>query len=207
MLCLQVLSTGVGIPITLCLVYCIVGRKAGINIDMIGAPGHFVCQAWDDPDDGTDAYFVDVFGGGSLLTLDELLQSPMYRHLQQAHSFQVAEEHLRPITLRTVFTRILNNLVCIYREKANLQMLIPLIAMQLLVTDHESTLDQHKQLRVLEVILYREMLDYDGAKALYGMDYVRVQILSRMKMSFCCQLHVLMLCSLLRRSNDVVVVA
>ena len=65
----EVLDRRTGIPISLCLVYIEVARRAGIRAEGVNFPGHFLVRALqdlhtDDPDDGL---IVDPFHGGAIL--------------------------------------------------------------------------------------------------------------------------------------------
>ncbi len=64
----QVLDRGLGIPITLGVVYMEVARRAGVRVDGINFPGHFLlsCPA-EAPGDGGST-ILDPFDGGAILT-------------------------------------------------------------------------------------------------------------------------------------------
>ncbi|MGH8896915.1 MAG: transglutaminase family protein [Egibacteraceae bacterium] len=59
----EVLARQLGIPITLSVVCMEVGRRAGVTLEGIGMPGHFLARPV-----GTDRY-LDAFAGGELLDL------------------------------------------------------------------------------------------------------------------------------------------
>ena len=60
-----VLATRKGIPISLAIVHAAVGRRAGLPIEFVGMPMHFMNKlgAADTPDER----FIDVFAGGKML--------------------------------------------------------------------------------------------------------------------------------------------
>lgn len=60
----EVLERRLGIPITLCLVYIEVGRRAGLPLRGIGFPGHFLagCDM-----EGDDRLVIDAYNGGTIL--------------------------------------------------------------------------------------------------------------------------------------------
>jgi regulator of sirC expression with transglutaminase-like and TPR domain len=60
----HVLTRRTGIPITLAVVCMEVGRRAGVPIEGVGMPGHFLVRPV-----GTDM-LLDVFAGGAVLSLD-----------------------------------------------------------------------------------------------------------------------------------------
>jgi regulator of sirC expression with transglutaminase-like and TPR domain len=62
-----VLSTRLGIPISLALVYRAVGERAGLRVEGLGAPGHFFVRV---AVEGGPA-IVDPFAGGRVLTAAE----------------------------------------------------------------------------------------------------------------------------------------
>src|ERR687889_603691 len=55
----QVLGRRLGIPITLSIVYMEVGRRAGLRVEGVGLPGHFVVRAFEDEED--EGVLVDPF--------------------------------------------------------------------------------------------------------------------------------------------------
>jgi regulator of sirC expression with transglutaminase-like and TPR domain len=109
----RVLERRTGIPITLSILYMAVGRKAGLQVDGIGLPGHFIVRASER--DASRSVLVDPFHGTALGPED------CQDRLDQVYGGQVAltDEHLRPVTAREILTRLLANLKAIY-ARANL---------------------------------------------------------------------------------------
>ncbi len=65
----QVLDRGLGIPITLSVVYIETARRAGLRAEGINFPGHFLVRVWDGATGSTDeGLVVDPFDGGAVLT-------------------------------------------------------------------------------------------------------------------------------------------
>ena len=66
----DVLSRRTGIPITLALVFIDVARRAGLAVEGVNFPGHFLVRCLPDGDDRADAIplLVDPFHAGALLT-------------------------------------------------------------------------------------------------------------------------------------------
>ena len=62
----RVLETGLGIPISLCLLYTSVARRLGILASPINSPGHFLLR-WEARGEGAAAY-IDAFERGRRLT-------------------------------------------------------------------------------------------------------------------------------------------
>ncbi len=105
----HVIDRRLGIPITLSVVCLEVGRRAGVSLEGISMPGHFLVRPM-----ATDHY-LDAFNGGALLDLagcEALFRSsnlagpdvPFGRHL------------LTAAPRRAIFARILQNLRSVYRE-------------------------------------------------------------------------------------------
>ena len=104
----RVLDCRVGIPITLAIIYIEVGRKAGLQVDGIGLPGHFIVRARES--EALDALLVDPFHGRTLALED------CQDRLDEIYSGQVAltDEHLRAALTREILVRLLTNLKAIY---------------------------------------------------------------------------------------------
>ncbi len=90
-----VLAERRGIPIALSVIYMEVGRRLGVAVDGIGAPGHFLVRLEEDG----DTYYLDPFRGG--LIRDEV-------------EGEVDARFLAPAPKRAIAIRMLNNLRQIY---------------------------------------------------------------------------------------------
>lgn len=95
----EVIETRLGNPITLSLVYLLVGRRAGLPVDGVGLPGHFVVRHRAD--------FFDPFHSGRRLGLKEC------RALLAQRGETLAAEHLEPTSPRAMLSRMLTNLYCL----------------------------------------------------------------------------------------------
>lgn len=109
----EVLERRTGIPLTLSIVYMLVGRRAGFQVEGIGLPGHFIVRLKDASDLGSDmneAIFVDPFHGRTLTKAgcQDLLDTVYGGHIA------LAEEHLRAATNTEILVRLLTNLKGIY---------------------------------------------------------------------------------------------
>jgi regulator of sirC expression with transglutaminase-like and TPR domain len=103
----QVLERRTGIPISLSAVAIAVGARAGMSIEGIGLPGHFIVRAeWD----GQEVLF-DPFHGGRALTPTDCEQL-----VEQVtgNPFIANPEALRPLPLGLIVLRMLTNLKAIY---------------------------------------------------------------------------------------------
>ncbi len=106
-----VLEHRTGIPLTLSVVYMEVGRRAGLQMEGIGLPGHFIVRARSsNPEEPFGNILVDPFHG-KIIDEDECQQ-----RLDVIYDGQVAltPEHLRPATTREILVRLLRNLKAIY---------------------------------------------------------------------------------------------
>ncbi len=103
----RVIETGVGIPISLSIVYSAVAEEAGIQLSGVAAPMHFLTRY--DGSGGT--FFVDAFNQGRVLHYDRCV-----RWLQELTEL-IADEiepMLEPARPRDIVIRMLNNLKALY---------------------------------------------------------------------------------------------
>ena len=106
----EVLDRGLGIPITLALVYMEVGRRAGVPLVGVGFPGHFLLRHTVHPQ-----LLLDPFDGGRLLTTDDCRQ--MLEKLSGG-TLPFEPRLLRPSSPRQILVRMLNNLRGIYLHRS-----------------------------------------------------------------------------------------
>jgi regulator of sirC expression with transglutaminase-like and TPR domain len=106
----EVIDRGRGIPITLSIIYMEIGRRAGLDIEGVGMPGHFIVRVREPDVDSEDSMLVDPFHGRTL-NLDDC-----QARLDEAYNGQVAlaPEHLRAARKREILVRLLTNLKAIY---------------------------------------------------------------------------------------------
>lgn len=109
----EVLARGLGIPITLALVYIEVGRRAGVPLDGVGFPGHFLLRHSHHPQ-----LLFDPFDGGRVLTHDDCRK--MLEKVSGG-SLSFDQRLLRPATQRQILIRMLNNLRGVYLHRGELQ--------------------------------------------------------------------------------------
>jgi regulator of sirC expression with transglutaminase-like and TPR domain len=98
----EVITRRTGIPLTLAIVIAAVGRRAGIEVEGIGFPGHFLSRVG-----GPDGVLVDPFFGGRVLD-DASLKRLCARML--GSSARLLPSHLEPVGLRPLVVRMLLNL-------------------------------------------------------------------------------------------------
>ncbi|HEY6422857.1 MAG TPA: transglutaminase-like domain-containing protein [Pseudonocardiaceae bacterium] len=104
----QVLSRRLGIPITLSIVCIEVGRRAGVSLEGVSMPGHFLVRPL------ATNHYLDAFNGGALL--DVAGCEALFRESNEAGPGARFGEHLLTTApRRAIFARILENLRMIYR--------------------------------------------------------------------------------------------
>ncbi len=107
----QVLDRRTGIPITLSVVYMETARRAGLQIDGVNFPGHFLVRCPDLESRRGRSLIIDPFHGGALLSEHDcrlLLQ----RHVGTEVAF--SRSLLAPTTRLEIVARMLLNLKRIY---------------------------------------------------------------------------------------------
>ncbi|MBV9162149.1 MAG: transglutaminase family protein [Pseudonocardiales bacterium] len=105
----RVLDRRLGIPITLSVVCLEVGRRAGVALEGVSMPGHFLVRPL-----ATDHY-LDAFNGGALLDLAGC--EVLFRTANQVGPDVPFERHfLTTAPRRAIFARILQNLRTVYRD-------------------------------------------------------------------------------------------
>ncbi|HEX5475308.1 MAG TPA: transglutaminase-like domain-containing protein [Vicinamibacterales bacterium] len=105
----EVLDRRTGIPISLAVVYLELARRAGLHVEGINFPGHFLVRAIDDP--GERDLIVDPFHSGALLS-----ETDCRRLLQQHFGDEAAYDRglLARATRQEIVTRMLVNLKRLY---------------------------------------------------------------------------------------------
>ena len=98
----EVLTRRGGIPISLAVLLAAVGRRAGLQVDGIGFPGHFLARVG-----GDGGVYVDPFFGGRVL--DEADLGRLARRML-GRAGRLAPAHLAPVGLRALVVRMLLNL-------------------------------------------------------------------------------------------------
>lgn len=101
----QVLERRVGIPISLSVLYLLIGKRLNVPVVGIGLPGHFVVGLQSEP------LFIDCFNQGALLT-----QKDCAKFLQK-HSVEFEARYLEPTPNHHIVGRMLRNLIAIYQSR------------------------------------------------------------------------------------------
>jgi regulator of sirC expression with transglutaminase-like and TPR domain len=110
----EVLDRGLGIPITLAVVCMEVGRRAGLLLQGVGFPGHFLLRLAHHPQ-----VLIDPFERGRLLTVRDC-EEMLERMSRRGERAELDPRLLRPSGPRQILQRILNNLRGIYLQRGDL---------------------------------------------------------------------------------------
>ena len=105
----QVIDRRLGIPISLAAVWIAVGRRAGVTVDGVGFPGHFLARVG-----GPEGVYVDAFAGGRVLAKADL--AALARQFLGT-SGSVRPDHLAPVPTRAIIVRMLLNLKLIHEQR------------------------------------------------------------------------------------------
>jgi regulator of sirC expression with transglutaminase-like and TPR domain len=103
----DVVDRGLGIPITLSILYMEVGRRVGMPLQGVGMPGHFIMKYAEPEED----IYIDPFNRGRMLSrqaCEELIQQ-LYGEPVPFH-----ETFLAPVSKKQILARMLMNLKAIY---------------------------------------------------------------------------------------------
>jgi len=132
----HVLERRTGLPITLSIVYLEVGRKAGLLVEGVGLPGHFIVRASEQ--EQLETTLVDPFYGKTLTAED------CQERLDEIYGGQVTldSSHLRAVTTREILLRLLMNLKSIYINAHLYRQALAVIERILLLTP--SAIGEHR---------------------------------------------------------------
>ena len=123
----DVLDRGLGIPITLSIVYMEVARRVGFHLSGIGLPGHFLLKHYSAEGQET---LIDCFNHGDVLSRQDC-QS----RLDEIYSgdIRLRPEFLHPISRRQILNRMLNNLKTVYLSTRNFRKALPIADLILVI--------------------------------------------------------------------------
>jgi regulator of sirC expression with transglutaminase-like and TPR domain len=103
----RVIETGVGIPISLSIVYVAVAQKAGLDLMGVAAPMHFLTRL----DTVQGPLFVDAFHSGQVLNYDDCVE---WMESLSGLSSDEIDQSLEPAAPREIIIRMLNNLKALH---------------------------------------------------------------------------------------------
>jgi regulator of sirC expression with transglutaminase-like and TPR domain len=102
----RVIETRLGIPISLSILYIILGQKLGLPLAGAGLPGHFmVLVEWE-----RQPFFLDPFHEGRALTAGQC------REFLMSLGYPFHERYLTPCPTRDILARVIHNLISIYHQ-------------------------------------------------------------------------------------------
>ena len=107
----QVLRRRKGIPISLSMVYLFVAERAGIQLEPVGLPGHFLVGCYEE----AAPFFIDPFNAGLFLTAEDVFA------LVREHKTKPSIADLAPTPVREVLCRCCRNLVNHYASGNQLE--------------------------------------------------------------------------------------
>ncbi len=107
----EVLDRRTGIPISLAVIYLEVARRAGLSVDGVNFPGHFLLRAGRAADSGSDVLIIDPFHGGAQLSSYDCRQL-LREHVGDQAAFDTTL--LVPASRRDIVVRMLVNLKRLY---------------------------------------------------------------------------------------------
>ena len=106
----EVLDRRLGLPITLCVLYMEVARRAGLELLGVGFPGHFLAK-YVSP--GGAEVFVDAYHGGEMLSAEECVA----RYRARTGGRDLDRRYLSAVAPRQILARMLHNLKRTYLER------------------------------------------------------------------------------------------
>jgi regulator of sirC expression with transglutaminase-like and TPR domain len=126
----QVLGRHTGIPITLSVVYIEVGRRAGLRVEGLGLPGHFIVRASEGEGEGV---LVDPFNRKQ--TDRDECQARL--DLIYEGRLTLEDAHLRPVGARDILLRMLGNLKAVYARAELFRRALAAVERMLLLAPHD----------------------------------------------------------------------
>jgi regulator of sirC expression with transglutaminase-like and TPR domain len=129
----QVLERRTGLPIALSVLYVSVAHRAGVELDGVGLPGHYVVAHFG----VLPPVLLDPFNGGRPLEVE----GPM------------APDMLRPWGVHETVLRMLNNLVAAYTRRNDLGRAIRAAEMRLVLAAGHEVAELERELRALRARL------------------------------------------------------
>lgn len=101
----RVLDDRVGIPISLSVVYLLLGQRLRVPVAGVGLPGHFLVGL------RTEPVFIDCFHQGTLLTEKDCVR------LLENYGVEFDRRYLEPCSHAHILARMLRNLIAVYETR------------------------------------------------------------------------------------------
>jgi regulator of sirC expression with transglutaminase-like and TPR domain len=131
----HVLTSRIGLPITLCLVYKAVADRLGLNVWGMGMPGHFLAAVNAD----RRAMWIDPFAGGRVVTLEEV----RHRMVSQfGKDLEWSDQFLSPVNHRYWITRLLQNLISAFGREGHYSDVAAVLEMEMVLWPEEARLQR-----------------------------------------------------------------
>lgn len=122
----ETLDRGVGMPITLSVIYLEVGRRLGVPLRGVGLPSHFMVK-WPLPrEEGGDLY-LDAFHGGQVLDTNECRRAVLDLMGASGVPPYFDPRWTAPLGSRAILTRMLNNLKMIYLHRGETRLALEVV--------------------------------------------------------------------------------
>jgi hypothetical protein len=99
-----VMETRRGLPISLSVIYMLVGRRLGLTVRGCNFPGHFLCTV----EENGEPFAVDCFGGGRFYTFSEMTE------LHKGKENELIDMLKREASPEEIMARVLRNLDVAY---------------------------------------------------------------------------------------------
>lgn len=106
----RVLDTGLGIPITLSVIYLLISRRLKIPVYGINLPGHFILKY----SDNLEEFFIDPFNKGIIITKKEALE--FIKKIGMSKDDFDKIPYLKTTTDNEIILRVMRNLIDIYKK-------------------------------------------------------------------------------------------
>jgi regulator of sirC expression with transglutaminase-like and TPR domain len=130
-----VLERRTGIPISLTAVAMAVGNRAGLRVEGVGLPGHFIAKAVA----GEHELLFDPFHGGRRLWRRDC--ENLVRQVTKT-DFEATPENLRALPLGLMVQRMLNNLKAVYLGQPDFERGVRIIRRLRQLTPHDAQQDR-----------------------------------------------------------------
>lgn len=96
-----------GLPITLSILYILIGKRVGVPVEGVALPGHFIAGIEKDG----DTVFLDPYNRGRKMSREDCIS------LVRRSGYPFSEDMLDTIDSRGIFFRILNNLKFVFQRE------------------------------------------------------------------------------------------
>ncbi|MCF7669986.1 MAG: transglutaminase-like domain-containing protein [Verrucomicrobia bacterium] len=107
----RVIDRRLGNPLSICLIYTLIGRRLKMPISGIGMPGHFLCR-YQSP---TESIYIDAFNHGKMLSKQDCIKYL----IESGHGYH--ESFLAPISPRRMLLRMCSNLHQTYVDAGDVE--------------------------------------------------------------------------------------